>query len=102
MKDHRRSGSTADPGALAEKELDWWQLRREHRAAADYGAVVASVNADLYGVSDAAVLPASILRADAMHFRDERSLLGLRPDDWAEVERRLTTSYTRLLEAVRH
>lgn len=96
----RRTGSPADPRKLAESELDWWQLRREQRSAADYATAIASINAALYGVPEKAVLSPSRMRADAMERRDTRAKLGMRPEDWSEIERLLISSYARLHEVV--
>lgn len=97
----RRAGSTADPKALAERELDWWQMRREQKAAVKYGSVIAGINADLYGVAERSVLPASQLRAEAMERRDRQSKIGMRPDDWRDIERMLISSYASLRDNLR-
>ena len=58
--------------AAAHAELDWWQARREAVPPSEYGLTIARVAAMLYGVDNATLRQAGILRAQAMNYRDTR------------------------------
>ena len=91
--------SRLDAEAAARAELDWWQARREAVGPEDYGVRIAHVTTLLYGVDNPAVREAGILRARAMHYRDERGA-KITDADWAAIDRQLVASYEHLKRGV--
>lgn len=85
--------------AAARAELDWWQARREGASVDDYGLRIAQVTRLLYGVDNPASHEAGILRARAMHYRDERGV-QITDADWRVIEKRLVASYEELKSAL--
>jgi hypothetical protein len=83
--------------AVARRELDWWQARREAVGPRDYGVTIADVAAATYGkpADNADIRAFGIGRAEAMAFRDARGQ-GMRDVDWDEIEARLRAAYQRL------
>ena len=84
---------------VARTELAWWQARREAVAPEQYGAMIARVSTLLYGVDNADIRQAGVLRARAMDYRDARSA-GLTEADWSAVDRQLQVAYGLLKKAV--
>ena len=97
---HRRADGGFDAGELARLELEWWQQRRENAPPDAYGAVIAQVEARLYGVPEHDLEPSASLRARTMAFRDARGNAGMRPADWSHIEQELTRSYQGLQAVV--
>jgi len=95
---HYWTGATYDPAAVARAELAWWVARRVpgQDSPEQVGALIAELNALLYGVPKEKVLEASVLRARAGKLRDE----GGANANWFEVERLLRASYRALHAAV--
>jgi hypothetical protein len=86
-----------DSEALARRELDWWQARREAVGPGDYGVTIADVAAATYGkpADNADIRAFGIGRAEAMAYRDARGQ-GMRDADWAAIEAQLRNAYQRL------
>jgi hypothetical protein len=86
-----------DSAALARRELDWWQARREAKAAGDYGKTIADVAALTYGkpTDNADIVAFGIARAEAMAYRDARGE-AITDQDWARIEMRLRGAYEHL------
>ena len=83
--------------ALARRELDWWQARREAVGPRDYGLTVADVAAASCGKSagNADIRAFGIGRAEAMAYRDARGE-GMQDADWVKIEGQLRVAYQRL------
>lgn len=92
------TGATYDPAVVAKADLAWWVARRVpgQDSPENVGALIAELNALLYGVPKEKVLAASVLRARAGKLRDQ----GGENADWFEVERLLRDSYRALHAAV--
>ncbi len=88
-----------DRREAARRELDWWQARRENVAAEAYGLTIAAVSAPLYGVDNAELRQAGILRAQAMAYRDARGG-DMTETDWDAIAGRLGASYRLLKQAI--
>ncbi len=88
-----RGGETFDVSKAAKLELDWWQLRREKATPDQYGQVIARVASEVYGVTNADIKAGSLLRAQMMDYRDERSDGRMQSEDWRHIEENLTRSY---------
>ena len=84
-----------DTEALARRELDWWQARREVVAPRDYGVTVAEVAAFTYGTpaGNPDIRAFGIGRAEAMAYRDACG--PAITDDWADIEAQLRSAYQR-------
>jgi hypothetical protein len=95
-----RSAETFDPSEAARLELEWWQLRREEATPAQYGAVVAQVTEELYGVKNDALRKSGQLRAEMMEYRDERRDTGLEEGDWMHIKAGLTQAYELLKSGI--
>lgn len=93
-------GERFDVSKAARLELDWWQLRREKAAPAQYGAVIAQVTAELYATNSIAMQQSALLRAEMMHYRDEHSSNVMQIEDWDHIERGLRNAYQLLKSQV--
>jgi hypothetical protein len=94
----RAAASAAfDSEAVARRELDWWQARREAVGPRDYGLTIADVAAATYGKppDNADIRAFGIGRAEAMAFRDARGQ-GMQDADWAVIETQLRRAYRQL------
>jgi hypothetical protein len=96
--------SPAAPAAVstedaARTELAWWQARREAVPPEQYGAIIARVSTLLYGVDNADVRRAGVLRARAMDYRDARAA-NMTEADWSQIDRQLREAYALLKKAV--
>jgi hypothetical protein len=83
----------------ARTELAWWQARRESVPPEQYGAVIARVSTLLYGVDNADIRRAGIIRARAMEYRDAHAA-GMTEADWSEIGKELEAAYRLLKKAV--
>ena len=91
------TGRDFDTAEAARLELEWWQMRRRKVDPAEYGETIADNLALVYGLETAALLPASVMRAEAMHYRDHHGRSGeMTEESWAEVARRLESAYAAL------
>ncbi len=86
-----------DSEAVARRELDWWQARREAAGPRDYGLTIADAAAATYGrpPDNADITAFGIGRAEAMAYRDVRGQ-GMQDADWAVIEAQLRSAYQRL------
>jgi hypothetical protein len=84
-----------DVEAIAGTELDWWQARREHRAAESYGPIVAKVSTLLFGIDNDEVREAGLMRARAMAYRDAHETT-MTDAEWTHVREQLDASYRAL------
>lgn len=89
------TGEAFDPAKAARLELEWWQLRREKATPAQYGAVIAQVTEEIFGVKNEAITEAALLRAEMMDYRDNHAG-GMSGGDWKHVEKLLAHSYQTL------
>jgi hypothetical protein len=94
------SGRDFDVRAVSALELAWWKARRRNMAPKDYGRIIAQQASLYYGVPEASVLPGSVLRAEAMAYRDTRPEGKVTEADWQEIARQLDLSYTGLKAAI--
>jgi len=85
-----------DPGEAAQLELTWWQERRRDVPPHAYADTIARLTALLHGIPRGEALPACLLRAEAMAYRDARGDGRMTEADWAEVTRILTAAHTDL------
>jgi hypothetical protein len=92
-------GLLADAAEVARTELAWWQARREAVPPEQYGPIIARVTTLLYGVDNADVRRAGLIRAQAMDYRDAHAA-GITEADWAAIERELALAYGLLKKAV--
>ena len=88
-----------DADDAARTELAWWQARREAVRADQYGPIIARVSTLLYGIDNADVRRAGVLRAQAMDYRDAHSG-RMTEADWSQIERELQLAYGLLKKAV--
>ncbi len=95
-----RAGERFDPNRAAALESDWWQLRREHVAYAEYARAVAATAAEVYGQTNQALGQSALLRAEMMNYRDEHSRAELTAADWEHIQTGLQQAYKALKEAV--
>ena len=86
---------------LAEGELNWWVLRREHVGWKAYAQAISDTTAKLYGVPESKVHDSAFLRAEMMDYRDQHREGLMTPADWTLIGKRLGESYGMLKEAVR-
>ena len=89
----------ADVEEAARTELAWWQARRENVAPEQYGAIIARVTTLLYGVDNADIRRAGVVRAQAMEYRDAHGS-AVTEADWLEVAGQLQLAYRLLKKAV--
>jgi len=66
----RAAPVSVDVEDAARTELAWWQARREAVPAVQYGAIIARVSTLLYGIDNADIRRAALVRAQAMDYRD--------------------------------
>ena len=92
----RRSREPFNVSKAAQMELDWWQLRRENATAAGYGEVIAHVAEEVYGASNANIGEGALVRAEMMHYRDERSDGRMQAEDWEHIRENLVRAYALL------
>src|SRR5579859_1076017 len=92
------TGASFEPAEVARAELAWWVARRVpgQDSPDNVGRLIARENALLFGVPDARVLHASVLRARAGRLRDD----GGANADWPQVSGLLHQSYAELHAAV--
>lgn len=95
-----KSGESFDPAKVAASELDWWQLRRETNAPEKYGATMARVTEEIFGIANPSVTKAALDRARMMRYRDDRRDGKMQPSDWAHIEKNLIESYRELKKGV--
>jgi hypothetical protein len=88
-----------DARDAARTELAWWQARREAVRPEQYGAIIARVSTLLYGIDNADVRRAGLLRAQAMDYRDVHGG-NMTEADWSEIEKELQLAYGLLKKAV--
>ena len=88
-----------DTGEAARQELDWWQARREDVPPEAYGLTIARISSLLYGVDNAEIRQAGVLRAQAMAYRDAHGS-DMTEADWRTIAERLDTSYRLLKQAI--
>jgi hypothetical protein len=86
-----------DVQEVANRELDWWQARRESVAPETYGLTIAAVAALTYGrpEDDPDIVAFGMRRAQAMALRDARGA-AITEQDWSTIEARLREAYQRL------
>ena len=89
-----------DVSKAAELELDWWQARREHVSPEDYGLTIARTSSLVYGIDNAKLREAGILRAKAMAYRDAHGD-DMTEADWAAINLQLRASYNALKQGIR-
>ncbi len=92
----RGVGGGLDVAEAARLELAWWKERRQHRRPHDYAKTIAKLTSLVYAVPEEAVLEASLLRAEAMAYRDARRDGRMTESDWLEVARQLEQAYAAL------
>ena len=80
-------------------ELDWWQARREHAKAEVHGLTIAKASSLVYGVDNAKLREAGILRAKAMEYRDAHED-AMTEADWTAVNEQLDESYRALKRGI--
>lgn len=83
----------------ARTELAWWQARREAVPPEQYGAIIARVSTLLFGIDNADIRRAGLIRAQAMEYRDARNA-GMTEADWSTIGDRLRVAYSLLKKAV--
>jgi hypothetical protein len=88
-----------DIGEVARTELDWWQARREDSPPERYGLTIAQVSSLLYGVDNADLRQAGVLRAQAMAYRD-RHATAMTQRDWDSIGNDLDAAYGLLKRAI--
>jgi len=95
--DYFRILASAAPVAVdvedaARTELAWWQARREAVPAVQYGAIITRVSTLLYGIDNADIRRAALVRAQAMDYRDAHAA-DLTEADWSAIEDQLRVAY---------
>jgi hypothetical protein len=98
----KATGQKFDARAAAALELEWWKERRQNVAPKDYAKTIARATSLVYGVPEGTVLPAAMMRAEAMAYRDARRDGKMSDADWQEVSRQLRLAYASLKETVSH
>jgi hypothetical protein len=88
-----------DVDAAARLELSWWQARREDVGPDEYGVAIARIMTLVYGVDDAKVRQAGVLRAKAMAYRDAKGS-SVTDADWTAINDQLDAAYTPLKQAL--
>jgi len=96
----KATGQKFDIRAAAALELEWWKERRQNVAPKDYAKTIARATALVYGVPEGTVLPAAMMRAEAMAYRDARRDGKMSDADWQEIARQLMLAYASLKEVV--
>ena len=95
----RAAPVTVDVEEAARTELAWWQARREAVQAEQYGAIIARVSTLLYGIDNADIRRAGVIRAQAMDYRDAHAV-DITEADWAKIEQQLQLAYGLLKNAI--
>jgi hypothetical protein len=88
-----------NPEEMAPLELEWWVQRRENKTWREYGEAITQLTAAGYEVPAERVRPACLLRAEMMHYRDQRRNGRMTAADWQHIASELTRAYTLLREA---
>jgi hypothetical protein len=88
------------PGEAARLELQWWSERRLNMPPAGYGGTIARLSGLCHGISTAAAEPASLIRAEAMAYRDARRDGRMTEADWDHVAARLREAWNELRAAI--
>lgn len=80
-------GEPVSPASAAELEVTWWRVHREHRPAAEAAepaeelvSALTRLYCHVYSEPEAALRPAAVERARAMHLSDQWVQEGCRPD----------------------
>ncbi len=94
------TGSPWRPEAMAPLELEWWVLRRENKTWQEYGEAITRLTAAAYQVPADRVRLACLLRAEMMHYRDERRKGLMKEEDWQHISTELARSWQMLKDAV--
>jgi hypothetical protein len=95
----RAAPVTVDVEEAARTELAWWQARREAVQAEQYGAIIARVSTLLYGIDNADIRRAGLIRAQAMDYRDAHAA-DITEADWTKIEQQLQLAYGLLKNAI--
>jgi len=95
----RAAPVSVDVEDAARTELAWWQARREAVPAVQYGAIIARVSTLLYGIDNADIRRAALVRAQAMDYRDAHAA-GISEADWSAIEDQLRLAYGLLKSAI--
>jgi hypothetical protein len=93
----RASWNAAD---MAPLELEWWVQRREKKTWREYGEAITRLTAAGYEIPADRVRPACLLRAEMMHYRDQRRNGQMTDADWTHIATELTRAYAMLKGAV--
>ncbi len=88
-------GREFDVAEAARLELEWWRERRRKLAPEDYARTIAANASLLYGLPAEALLPASLKRAEAMHYRDRHGG-EMMEAHWTRVAEMLGEAYAEL------
>jgi hypothetical protein len=91
--------ASLDVDAAARLELSWWQARRGNVGPDEYGLAIARIMTLVYGVDDAKVRQAGVLRAKAMAYRDAKGS-SVTDADWTAINDQLDAAYTLLKQAL--
>jgi hypothetical protein len=92
----RASPVRFDENEAARLELTWWKERRQKVPTQEYARTIAKLSSIIYGIPENDTLPASLLRAEAMAYRDARREGKMTENDWEEVTRQLRAAYADL------
>jgi hypothetical protein len=95
----RAAPVAVDVEDAARTELAWWQARREAVPPEQYGAMIARVSTLLYGIDNADIHRAGVIRARAMEYRDAHAA-NMTEADWSAIDRELQLAYGLLKKAV--
>lgn len=88
------------PEEIAPLELEWWVMRREKATWQEYGESITTLTAMTYQVPAESVRPACMLRAEMMHYRDERRNGLMAEADWQHISTELGRFWQMLKQAV--
>ena len=91
----RSSPIRFDVKEAARLELAWWKERRQKVPTQDYARTIAKLGSIIYGIPENDTLPASLIRAEAMAYRDAR-WDRMTETDWNELTRQLRAAYADL------
>jgi hypothetical protein len=95
----RAAPVAVDVEDAARTELAWWQARREAVPPEQYGAIIARVSTLLYGIDNADIRRAGLIRARAMDYRDAHAA-DMTEADWSKIEDQLRVAYGLLKSAI--
>lgn len=82
-----------DVSEAARLELAWWTERRKKVPTQDYARTIAKLTSIIYGTPLSDAMPASLMRAEAMAYRDARRDGKMTEADWNELTRQLRAAY---------